>query len=513
MMKASAGGGGKGMRIAWNEQEAREGFHLCKGEVASSFGDDRMLVEKFVADPRHIEIQVLADQHGNCIYLNERECSIQRRNQKVIEEAPSSFLDPATSKAMGEQAVALAKAVGYTSAGGDCLISSREGVHLCKEKVASSFGDDRMPVEEFVADHRHIEIQVLADQHGNCIYLKVRVLLQRRNQKVIEEAPSSFLDPATRKAMGEQAVSLARALQEDVPIRGWAMESRVYAEDPYKKFGTPSVGRLRKYEEPSHLDRSFGQEDVPIRGWAMESRVYAEDPYKKFGTPSVGRLRKYVEPSHLDRRIPWERIDTLKALGRREFFVTSDLDSSPGVRCDSGVTEGSEISIYYDPMICKLVTYGDNRQEAIDRQVQALDQYVIRGWVGNACLDGEYQVGWGTIGCLKLRIRNCDEFSLMSWRTIMTEPRFVAGETTTSYLNEVFPDGFRGCSMTTEDSQQLIALSACIQCMAERRAQQRVSGHKFLKQSPTEFDFVVTWRGESTNVKLRVIGDELGAYT
>ncbi|ELU17501.1 hypothetical protein CAPTEDRAFT_228368 [Capitella teleta] len=277
MVKASAGGGGKGMRIAWNDDECRKGFRLSKDEAKSSFGDDRMLIEKFIDNPRHIEIQVLCDSHGNGLYLNERECSIQRRNQKVIEEAPSTFLDPETRKAMGKQAVALAKAVDYSSAGNTLL-------------------------------HK--------------------------------------------------------------------------------------------------------QEDIPVDGWAIECRVYAEDPTKNFGLPSVGRLNKYVEPLHV-----------------------------PNVRCDSGITEGSEISIYYDAMICKLVTFGTDRNLALDNMAKALDAYVIRGVTNNIAL----------------------------LRDVITEKKFVSGDITTNYLSEVYPDGFKGVQLSDMERQHMVAVAGIIHAKENRR--------------------------------------------
>jgi propionyl-CoA carboxylase alpha chain len=240
MIKASAGGGGKGMRIAWNDKEAIEGFRLSKAEAASSFGDDRMLVEKYIDNPRHIELQILADKFGNVVYLNERECSIQRRNQKVIEEAPSTFLDPQTRKLMGEQAVRLAKAVEYSSAG---------------------------------------TVEFLVDSQRKFYFLEMNTRLQ-------VEHPIS------------ECITGVDIVQEMIRVA--------------------KGNKLR-----------FKQEDIGIHGWAFESRVYAEDPYKNFGLPSIGRLTSYKEPKK-----------TVK-----------------NVRCDSGIEEGSEISIYYDPMICKVRLY------------------------------------------------------------------------------------------------------------------------------------------------------------
>nr|XP_021500113.1 propionyl-CoA carboxylase alpha chain, mitochondrial isoform X2 [Meriones unguiculatus] len=261
MIKASAGGGGKGMRIARDDEEAREGFRFSSQEAASSFGDDRLLIEKFIDNPRHIEIQVLGDKHGNALWLNERECSIQRRNQKVIEEAPSIFLDPETRRAMGEQAVALAKAVRYSSAG---------------------------------------TVEFLVDSQKNFYFLEMNTRLQVEH-------------PVTECITGLDLVQEMIRVAKGYPLR-------------------------------------HKQEDIPISGWAIECRVYAEDPYKSFGLPSVGRLSQYQEPTHL-----------------------------PGVRVDSGIQPGSDISIYYDPMISKLITYGCDRAEALRRMADALDNYVIRG--------------------------------------------------------------------------------------------------------------------------------------
>lgn len=261
MIKASAGGGGKGMRMAYTDQEAFDGFRFSKNEALSSFNDDRLLIEKFIEEPRHIEIQVLCDKHGNGIYLNERECSIQRRNQKVIEEAPSVFLDQDLRKSMGEQAIALAQTVGYDSAG---------------------------------------TVEFLVDKHKNFYFLE--------------------------------------------------MNTRLQVEHPITEYicGIDIVHQMLRVAKGHKLKHE--QKDVQLRGWAVESRVYAENPYKNFGLPSTGRLASYKEPT-----------------------------SIPNVRCDSGVTEGSDINIYYDPLICKLITYGEDRQKALDTMAKSLDNYVIRG--------------------------------------------------------------------------------------------------------------------------------------
>lgn len=261
MIKASAGGGGKGMRMAYSDQEAYEGFRFSKQEAMASFKDDRLLIEKFIEEPRHIEIQVLCDKHGNGVYLNERECSIQRRNQKVIEEAPSVFLDAELRKSMGQQALALAHNVGYDSAG---------------------------------------TVEFLVDKHRNFYFLE--------------------------------------------------MNTRLQVEHPITEFicGIDIVHQMLRIAKGHKLKHT--QDDIKLRGWAVESRVYAENPYKNFGLPSIGRLTRYEEPTYL-----------------------------PNVRCDSGVTEGSDINIYYDPLICKLITYGDDRHDALANMAKSLDNYVIRG--------------------------------------------------------------------------------------------------------------------------------------
>ncbi|KAJ8980065.1 hypothetical protein NQ317_012905 [Molorchus minor] len=323
MIKASAGGGGKGMRIARSDEDARDGFKLSSQEALSSFGDSRMLVEKFIDNPRHIEIQVLGDKQGNVIYLNERECSIQRRNQKVIEEAPSTFLDEQTRQNMGEQAVSLCKKLGYHSAG---------------------------------------TVEFLIDQNRNFYFLEMNTRLQVEH-------------PITECITGVDLV------QQMIRVaRGYELRIK--------------------------------QEHIGINGWAIESRVYAEDPYKSFGLPSIGRLYKYIEPVHL-----------------------------PGVRCDSGIEEGSEISVYYDPMICKLVCYGKDRKEAIERSIKALDSYVIRGVTHNIPL----------------------------LRDILTEGRFNKGDISTNYLPQVYPEGFKGLQLKEEDKNKLLSMASAIFATNELR--------------------------------------------
>ncbi|XP_049634573.1 propionyl-CoA carboxylase alpha chain, mitochondrial [Suncus etruscus] len=325
MIKASAGGGGKGMRIAWGDEETRDGFRFSSQEAASSFGDDRLLIEKFIDNPRHIEIQVLGDKHGNALWLNERECSIQRRNQKVVEEAPSIFLDPETRQAMGEQAVALAKAVKYSSAG---------------------------------------TVEFLVDSKKNFYFLEMNTRLQVEH-------------PVTECITGLDLVQEMIRVAKGYPLR-------------------------------------HRQADIPINGWAVECRVYAEDPYKSFGLPSIGRLSQYQEPVHL-----------------------------PGVRVDSGIQPGSDISIYYDPMISKLITYGSNRTEALKRMEDALDNYVIRGVTHNIAL----------------------------LREVIINSRFIKGDINTKFLSEVYPEGFKGHQLTGTERNQLLAIASALFVAAQLRAQ------------------------------------------
>jgi propionyl-CoA carboxylase alpha chain len=315
MIKASAGGGGKGMRIAWNAAEAAEGYIRARSEAAASFGDDRVFIEKFIVNPRHIEIQLLGDKHGNVIYLNERECSIQRRNQKVIEEAPSPLLDAATRKAMGEQSVALAKAVGYDSAG---------------------------------------TVEFVAGQDRSFFFLEMNTRLQVEHPVTELITGVDLVEQMIRVAAGEKL--------------------------------------------------SITQSDVKIDGWAVESRVYAEDPYRNF-LPSTGRLVKYRPPAE----------------GKRGEIT---------VRNDTGVTEGSEISMFYDPMIAKLVTHGPTRIEAIDAQAEALDEFVLDGIQPN----------------------------IPFLTALMQHPRWRAGTLSTGFIKEEYPDGFGGRPLD-DDARKVLAVA------------------------------------------------------
>ncbi len=343
MLKASAGGGGKGMRIAYDEDQAREGFVSAANEARSSFADDRVFVEKFIEQPRHIEIQVLADGHGNCIYLGERECSIQRRHQKVIEEAPSPFLDPETRQAMGEQAVALAKAVEYQSAG---------------------------------------TVEFIVDANKNFYFLEMNTRLQVEH-------------PVTEMVTGVDLV--------EQMIRVAAGETL-----------------------------AITQSDVTLNGWAIEARVYAEDPTRNF-MPSIGRLRRLTAPAEED-----------------------------GVRVDTGVVEGSEISMFYDPMIAKLIAHGDDRDMAIARISDALDGYYIRGISHN-------------VSFLNALVRH---------------PRFQEGRLTTAFLDEEFPDGFENAALTTDirDAMGAAAVLVHLRLGAQAAARDQVST---TRQSSGSVDLVV----------------------
>jgi propionyl-CoA carboxylase alpha chain len=333
MIKASAGGGGKGMRIAWSDVEARQGFQSSKNEAKSSFGDDRIFIEKFITQPRHIEIQVLGDQHGNLVHLGERECSIQRRNQKVIEEAPSPFLDVATRKAMGEQAVALSKAVGYFSAG---------------------------------------TVEFIVDSNRKFYFLEMNTRLQVEH-------------PVTELVTGIDIV------EEMI---------RVAAGEKLK----------------------LGQDDVKLNGWAIESRLYAEDPYRNF-LPSIGRLSRYRPP------------------------VEGVRGDGTIIRNDTGVSEGGEISMYYDPMIAKLCTWAPDRQGAIVAMGKVLDDFEMEG-IGH---------------------------NIPFLSAVMDHPRFREGRLTTAFIAEEYPNGFAGVSPTKADAQILAAVATLTNQRSQHRNRQ-ISG-------------------------------------
>ena len=365
MIKASAGGGGKGMRIAWNDDEAREGFQSSKNEAANSFGDDRIFIEKFVTQPRHIEIQVLCDKHGNGVYLHERECSIQRRNQKVIEEAPSPFLDEETRAAMGAQSVALAKAVDYSSAG---------------------------------------TVEFIVDGDRNFYFLEMNTRLQ------VEHPVTELI---TGVDLVEQMIRVAYG--ETLPMT---------------------------------------QGDLKINGWAMESRLYAEDPYRGF-LPSIGRLTRYRPPAE-------------------------EASETRAVRNDTGVYEGGEISMYYDPMIAKLCTWAPTRAAAIEEMRIALDRFEVEG-IGH---------------------------NLPFLAAVYDHEKFTSGNMTTAFIEEEFPDGFDGVTLPQTDLMRIAAATSAMNRVKEiRRA--RISDRMDNHERHVGEDWVVTLQGQSFETS--VVADKAGS--
>ena len=365
MIKASAGGGGKGMRIAWNDTEAREGFASSKNEAANSFGDDRLFIEKFITQPRHIEIQVLCDKHGNGVYLHERECSIQRRQQKVIEEAPSPFLDEETRAAMGAQSVALAQAVDYSSAG---------------------------------------TVEFIVDGDRNFYFLEMNTRLQ------VEHPVTELI---TGVDLVEQMIRVAYG--ETLP---------------------------------------FAQDDLKINGWAMESRLYAEDPYRGF-LPSIGRLSRYRPPAE-------------------------EATSTRAVRNDTGVFEGGEISMYYDPMIAKLCTWAPSRAAAIEEMRHALDAFEVEG-IGH---------------------------NLPFLAAVYDHEKFISGTMTTAFIEEEFPDGFQGVMLTDVDLIRISAAAAAMHRVAEIR-RTRISGRMDNHERHVGADWNVALQGQSFDTV--IVADKLGA--
>lgn len=343
MLKASAGGGGKGMRVVWSDDEARDGFERATNEARSSFGDDRVFAEKFIEEPRHIEIQVLADNHGNAIFLGERECSIQRRHQKVIEEAPSPFLDEATRTAMGAQAVALARAVDYSSAG---------------------------------------TVEFIVDADKNFYFLEMNTRLQVEH-------------PVTELVTGQDLVEHMIRIADGEPL-------------------------------------GLAQSDVNLTGWSLETRVYAEDPFRNF-LPSIGRLAKYQAPAETET-----------------------------VRVDTGIEEGSEVSMFYDPMIAKLVTYGATRDEAIENMADALDDYYIRGVNHN----------------------------ISFLNALIMHPRFKEGRLTTNFIAEEYPDGFHAEDVPQSDPLIPVVLAASVHQRKQERARE-ISGQTHRFEIGTVNDYVV----------------------
>ncbi|WP_439546480.1 acetyl-CoA carboxylase biotin carboxylase subunit [Sandarakinorhabdus sp.] len=360
MMKASAGGGGKGMRLAWSEADVREGFDSVRREALASFGDDRVFIEKFVEQPRHIEIQLIGDQQGNIIYLNERDCSIQRRHQKVVEEAPSPFVTPDMRRAMGEQAVALAQNVGYFSAG---------------------------------------TVEFIAGADRSFYFLEMNTRLQVEH-------------PVTECITGLDLVELMIRVAYGEPL-------------------------------------PFTQADVQLNGHAIETRVYAEDPYRGF-LPSIGRLSRCQPPE------------------------AGPDDAGRLVRIDTGVIEGAEISMFYDPMIAKLITWAPTRAGAIAAQADALDRYLIKG------------------------INHNIDFLA----AIMQHPRFQAGENvTTGFIAEEYPDGFHGAPVSAETRDALVAAAAIIHTETVAR-EQLIDGQLSGDGAEYGINWVVELDGEQIPVEV-----------
>ncbi len=380
MIKASAGGGGKGMRIAWNDEEAREGFQSSKNEAANSFGDDRIFIEKFVTQPRHIEIQVLCDSHGNGIYLGERECSIQRRNQKVVEEAPSPFLDPETRKAMGEQAVALAKAVGYSSAG---------------------------------------TVEFIVDGEKNFYFLEMNTRLQVEHPVTELITGVDLVEQMIRVANGEKLT----ITQDDVTLTGWAIENRLYAEDPYRNF-LPSIGRLTRYRPP---------QETAAGPLLVNGKWQGDAP-----------------------------------------------EGEAAVRNDTGVYEGGEISMYYDPMIAKLCTWAPTREAAIEAMRVALDSFEVEG-IGH---------------------------NLPFLSAVMDHPKFVSGDMTTAFIAEEYPDGFEGVTLPEGDLRRIAASCAAMHRVGEIR-RTRVSGRMDNHERKVGKRWVVSLEGHDFAVQVNA--DKEGA--
>ncbi len=343
MIKASAGGGGKGMRIARDDTECREGFASARSEAESSFGDPRVFIEKYIEEPRHIEIQILGDAHGHLVHLGERECSIQRRHQKIIEESPSPFLDAETRAAMGAQAVALARAVDYRSAG---------------------------------------TVEFIVDRERNFYFLEMNTRLQVEHPVTEMVTGLDLVEQMIRIAAGE------------------------------------ALG--------------FAQEDIALRGWSIESRIYAEDPYRGF-LPSIGRLTHYRPP-----------------------------EEDAGVRVDSGVFEGAEISLYYDPLIAKLITRAETREAAVDAMRDALDAFYIRGIAHNVPF----------------------------LNAVMGHARFREGRLSTNFITEEFPDGFSGAPLTPDIAEAMVAVACFMNAVEVSRAAQ-VEGRMQDVRGPQDGDWIV----------------------
>ncbi|MCY4287572.1 MAG: acetyl/propionyl/methylcrotonyl-CoA carboxylase subunit alpha [Aestuariivita sp.] len=353
MIKASAGGGGKGMRVARSRQDVYEGFESSRNEAANAFGDDRIFIEKFVSRPRHIEIQILFDQHGNGIFLGERECSVQRRNQKVIEEAPSPFLDQSTREAMGNQAVALAKAVNYSSAG---------------------------------------TVEFIVDENRDFFFLEMNTRLQVEHPVTELITGIDLVEQMIRIAAGESLP----LKQEDVELKGWAIESRLYAEDPYRNF-MPSIGRLKRYRPPTEV----------AAGPMIANKTW-------HNAPAVGEI---------------------------------------AVRNDTGVYEGGDISMHYDPMVAKLCTWAHDRTTALAAMREALDNFEVEG-IGH---------------------------NLPFISAVIDHPDFISGDITTQFIAEHYAEGFTGVDLQKDDLRQTLAACLAMHHTAEVRRTEvsgRLGGHR-----------------------------------
>ena len=362
MIKASAGGGGKGMRIAHNDDDVALGFDSARNEARSSFGDDRVFIEKYIVEPRHIEIQILGDKHGNIIHLGERECSIQRRNQKIIEEAPSPFVDKKMRKAMGEQAIVLARAVNYESAG---------------------------------------TVEFIVDKNKNFFFLEMNTRIQVEHPVTELVTGIDLVEQMIRVAAGEKL--------------------------------------------------SLKQSDIKIDGWAIEGRIYAEDPYRNF-LPSIGRLVYYRPPE-------------------------DSKQSGLTIRNDTGVTEGSEISLFYDPMIAKLCAHGPSRDAAIDLMTEALDTFYIQGIDHN--------------------------ISFLS--AVMGQKRFRDGQLNTNYIEQAFPDGFHGAVLEPHEIDRMIAMAVFAHGKEVSRAY-GISGRLHETLRTVNGDWVVRFGDENYSVILQMTG-------
>ncbi len=406
MMKASAGGGGKGMRLAYSEQDVREGFEATRREGLASFGDDRVFIEKFVENPRHIEIQLIGDKAGHLLYLGERECSVQRRHQKVVEEAPSPFVTPEMRKAMGEQAVALAQAVGYYSAG---------------------------------------TVEFIAGGDRSFYFLEMNTRLQVEHPVTEEVTGLDLVELMIRVAAGEDLPFG----QDEVKLNGWAIENRVYAEDPYRGF-LPSTGRLVRYWTPREVLRDAGSTGPPA---PQDERGEETQPL----IPSSG-------------------------LSQGEGRVSKDGTEPYVIRVDDGVEEGGEVSMFYDPMIAKLITWAPTREAAIDRQIEALDSFVLEG-IGH----------------------NVDFLS-----ALMQHPRFREGRLTTGFIAEEYPGGFEGAPADDRLIEDLATIGAMLAMESEHHACS-VSGQLGAPVKPPE-DRVVRLDGKSFTIRFDAFEGGLLAY-